>query len=169
MNIVKFICSAYRTLYIYIYIYIYIRWGSPGPPNRLGGPWGPNIDFFPKKKNRASARTFFFLNRGPGPPILFGGPGPPMYGGPGPRLKKIRAAAGDWTESLESGGPNFFPIAGAQGPPKNQGPRAPFSFGGSRGALPPRENIKLYKKPIKKCKTFSKKFENYETSPKNMF
>ena len=37
----------------------YIGWGSPGPPNQLGGPWGPQI--YKKYK--------YLMN--------FGGPGAP--------------------------------------------------------------------------------------------
>ena len=79
-------------------------------------------------------------------------------GGPGAPLKKIRAAAGDWTELLERGGPNFFPIAGGpRAPQKIRGPWAPSLSGGPGGRSPPGKTLNYIifytKKPYKTLKT----------------
>ena len=81
--------------------------------------------------------------------------GPPYMGGPGAPFKKIRAAAGESTELLERGGPNFFPIAGGpRAPLKIRGPWAP-SLSGGPGSPPGKalnyqifyiKSIFLYKK-----------------------
>ena len=76
-----------------------------------------------------------------------------------------------WAQGLQ--GPPFFFAQGPwapqkiMGPPKKSGAQGPFSFGGSRGALPPRENLKLYFfyitqifEFLMKC-TFQMKFVGY--------